>query len=121
MKSLLAKLEVDASEFGYLLKFVTKNLSATDWREFLSRISLGEGANTNIVKALLALTVSYDNMIPDDYELLKKNYHNYREMREYIFNNLQLNSEIMELVYAMKRGRINNVKFLNSDSQLIGS
>ena len=84
----MAKLEVDTSEFCYLLKFVTKNLSATDWREFLSRISLGEGANINIVKALLALTVSYDNMIPDDYDLLKKNYHNYREMREYIFINL---------------------------------
>ena len=109
------------SEFCYLLKFVTKNLSATDWREFLGHIRLGEGANKNIIQALVALTVSFDNMIPDDYELLRKNYHNYREMRAYIFGNLALNSEIMELVFAVKKGRVNNMKFINSDSQLIAS
>jgi hypothetical protein len=74
------------------MKFVTKNLSANDWRDFLRKINLGEGANTNIIKALLALTVSFDNMIPDNYELMKINYNAYKEMREYIFINLGLSN-----------------------------
>ena len=34
-------------------------------------------------------------------------------MREYIFSNLGLEAEIMELIFNIKRGRINNLKFMN--------
>jgi hypothetical protein len=63
---MLAKIQVDLNEFSYLLKLITKNLSAKDWRDFIRRIKFGEGANLNIINALLALTVSFDNMIVDD-------------------------------------------------------
>lgn len=116
LTSILNKLGIDVAEFSYLLKFVTKNLSANDWREFLITINLGEGANINIVKSLLGLTVSFDNMIADDYEKLKKNYNSYYEMRKYMYQNLGLDAEIMELVFNLKKGRINNLKFMNEDS-----
>lgn len=121
LTSILNKLGIDVAEFSYLLKFVTKNLSANDWREFLITINLGEGANINIVKSLLGLTVSFDNMIADDYEKLKKNYNSYYEMRKYMYQNLGLDAEIMELVFNIKRGRINNLKFMNEDSQLLSN
>jgi hypothetical protein len=59
-------------------------------------------------------------MIPDDYDELKINFNTYKEMRDYIFVNLGLSGEIMELVFNIKKGRINNLKFMNADSQLVG-
>ena len=52
-------------------------------------------------------------MIPDEYELLKGNYNAYKEMREFIFTNLGLEVEIMEFLFNMKKGRINNLRFMN--------
>lgn len=49
------------------------------------------------------------------------NFNNYKEMREYIFTNLQLDGDVMELVFALKKGRINNLKFLNEDCSLLSS
>jgi hypothetical protein len=110
MKSFFKNLGIDVKELSYLLKFVTKNLGAIEWKEFLSTINLGSDTNKDIILGLLAMTANFDHMIPSDWDKLKANYCVYRDQRASLFENIFYESfEPYELLYNLRRGNISNL------------
>ena len=111
MKEFLQKKGIDLQELAYMLKLVCKNLSANDWKEFLDLIKIGDNSNPKILKSLVCIFSTYDNNVERNKESLKINYNHSREMRSFLFEDLNLSIDYMEFAYLIKRGSINSLTY----------